>query len=130
MKNRWFNLMLVAAALAAGAGCAVVVVGGAAAVGAGTYAYVNGEFKATESASLDRTWDATLAAMKTLEFPVTSQKKDALQAELTVRNSADQRIQIKLKKLSESATEVRIRVGTFGDEPLSRLIFDKIHAEL
>lgn len=121
----WLALMSAIAA-----GCAVVVVGGAAAAGVGTYAYVNGECKATEAASLDRTWTATLAAMKALEFPVTSQTKDALQAELTARNASDKKITVKLKKLSDSVTEIRIRVGTFGDEVISQAILNKIKEQL
>jgi len=130
MKNKWLMILLLTSLLAAGAGCAVLVVGGAAAAGAGGYAYVNGESKATEAASLDRTWNATLAAMKDLEFPVTSQRKDALQAELTARNASDKKIAIQLKKVSDSATEIHIRVGTFGDETVSRVIFDKINKAL
>jgi hypothetical protein len=130
MKHRLLIAALLVSVVAGAAGCAVVVVGAAAAAGAGGYAYVNGESKSTEFASLDRCWSATLAAMKELSFPVTSRAKDALEARLTARNSADKKISIQLKKLSESSTEIRIRVGTFGDEPLSRVILDKIKQRL
>jgi hypothetical protein len=127
MKTKWLTMVLAAALLAVGGGCAVLVVGGAAAaVGVGTYAYINGELKGTEAASLDQAYTASLAAMKDLEFPITNKSKDALQAEVLARNSADKKILIKLKKVSDGATEIRIRVGTFGDESLSRLILDKI----
>ena len=105
-------------------------VGGAAAAGVGGYAYVNGESKSTLSASLDKSWEAAQGAMQDLEFPVINRQKDVLEAELTARNASDKKIAIKLKKLSETATEVRIRVGTFGDEPLSRLILEKINKRL
>lgn len=113
-----------------GAGCAVVAVGAAAGAGAAGYAYVSGVLISTESATLDRTWNATLAAMKDLQFPVTSQRKDALQADLVARNAFDKRISIKLKKVAEQSTEVRIRVGTFGDEAASRAILEKIKKRL
>ena len=119
--------MILAVALpAVGGGCAVLVVGGVAAAGVGTYAYVSGEMKGTEAVALDRAWDAAQAAMKDLEFSVTSKAKDALQAELTARTAADKKIQIRLKKVTDGATEIRIRVGTFGDESLSRLILTKM----
>ena len=35
------------------------------------------------------------------------------------------RIQVHLKSMSEAVTEVRIRVDTFGDESLSRVILEK-----
>ena len=112
------------------AGCVAVAVGAAAAAGAAGYAYVSGELKSTESASLERAWSATTAAMQELEFPVTSKSKDALGAELTARNASDKKIAITLKKRSDNATEIRIRVGTFGDESLSRLILEKIKKRL
>jgi hypothetical protein len=117
-------------ALGLATGCAVVAVGAAAGAGAAGYAYVSGVLISTESASLDRTWNATLAAMKELEFPITSQRKDALQASLVARNAYDKKISIRLKKVAEQSTEVRIRVGTFGDETMSRAILEKIKKRL
>lgn len=114
--------------LALTAGCVAVAVGAAA--GAGTYAYVSGVLKSTESASLDRTWTAAQGALKELEFPIISRQKDALEAELVARTSSDKKITIKLKKLSDTATEVRIRVGTFGDESMSLAVLEKIRKRL
>lgn len=50
----------------------------------------------------------------------------AARSQQPTRNSADKKMLIKLKKVSDGATEIRIRVGTFGDESMSRLILDKI----
>jgi len=117
-----------AATMALTAGCVAVAVGAAA--GVGSYAYVSGVLKSTESASLDRTWSATQGAVKDLEFPVISQRKDALQAELIARTASDKKVSIKLKKVSDTATEVRIRVGTFGDESMSLAVLEKIKNRL
>ncbi|MGO9584842.1 MAG: DUF3568 family protein [Limisphaerales bacterium] len=130
MKTKLMITVTMAALLVFGSGCILFVAGAAAGAGVGGYAYVNGEVKATESASLDRTWDATLAAMKDLEFPVTEQAKDALEANLTARNASNTSISVKLKNLSNASTEIRIRVGTFGDESLSRTILNKINSRL
>jgi hypothetical protein len=130
MKMKLLITVLMASLLAFVSGCALFVVGAAAGAGAAGYAYVDGEIKITESASLDRTWNATLAAMKDLEFPVTSQAKDALEANLTARNASNTSISINLKNLSSTSTEIRIRVGTFGDESMSRLILNKINSRL
>ena len=130
MKMKLLIPVLMASLLGFVNGCALFVVGAAAGAGAAGYAYVNGEIKTTESASLDRTWNATLAAMKDLEFPVTSQAKDALEANLTARNASNTSINIKLKKLDNASTEIRIRVGAFGDEPMSRVILNKINSRL
>ena len=109
-------------------GCAALIIGGAA--GAGTYAYVRGEMKSTESAALDRVWSATRAAMKDLQFTVTTEQKDSLQGHLVARTASDKKIDIQLEKISDTSTEVRIRVGTFGDEDLSHLILEKIKKRL
>lgn len=109
-------------------GCAAVIIGGAA--GAGTYAYIKGELKVTENAPLDRTWSACQSAMKDLQFKVTTQQKDALQGRLVAKTASDKRVEIDLEKVSEDMTEIRVRVGTFGDEDLSKLIVQKIEKHL
>ena len=77
-----------------------------------------------------RVLDRILAAMKDLEFPVTSQAKDALEADLTARNASNTSINIKLMKMDSASTEVHIRVGTFGDESMSHVILNKINSRL
>src|SRR6185503_18150823 len=57
-------------------GCAGLLIAGGAASGIGGYAYVKGELKSTESASLDQVWTATLGAMDELKYAVTTQEKD------------------------------------------------------
>ncbi len=130
MKTKLMIAVTLVSLLVLGSGCILFVAGAAAGAGVGGYAYINGEVKATESASIDRTWDATLAAMQDLQFPVTSKAKDALEANLTTRNASNTNISIKLKNLSNTSTEIRIRVGTFGDEAMSRTILNKITSHL
>lgn len=105
-------------------GCVALLAG--AAVGAGTVAYVAGELKAADEVSLDRAWSASLQAMEDLQFKVTKQQKDALAGLLVARRADDTPVTIRVKKQTDKVTELRIRVGTFGDEGLSRLIHDKI----
>ncbi len=109
-------------------GCAAVIIGGAA--GAGTYAYIRGEMKGNENATLERTWSATQAAMKDLEFSVTTTQKDALQARLIARTALDKKIEINLTKISDNLTEIKIRVSTFGDQTLSYTIIQSIEKRL
>ena len=104
----------------------VIFIGAGAAAGAGTVAYIGGELKSTEEVSLNRAWDATQKVMDDLEFDITSKKKDAFDSKLTAQSAADEIITIKLKKQSDTETEIRIRVGTFGNEYLSRQILEKI----
>jgi hypothetical protein len=130
MSKKWLMTALAVLGLAAGSGCALFVVGGVAAAGAAGYVYVKGELKSTEGASLDKTWNATLVSMKELSFTIIKQGKDGIAGELTARTAANKDVHIYLKKLSDTATEISIRVGTFGDEELSRTILMKIKSHL
>lgn len=121
---------LLAAALLAGNGCALFVVGGAAAAGAGTIYYLDGELKDTEPVSLDAAHQAALAAAHDLQFAVVNDAADAINVKLLLRTATDTKIQINLVKQAPQSTEIHIRVGTFGDEQLSRQILEKIKAHL
>lgn len=127
MKHqRWlFPLVLVSASILS-SGCALFLIGAGVAVGAGTVAYTSGELRAADEISMDRSWEASMKAMKDLEFRVTKSQKDALAGEIVARRADDTRIIVRLKSQTQQVTEIRIRVGTFGDEALSRLIYDKI----
>lgn len=109
-------------------GCPAVFVGaaagGAAAVGA--VRYVGGELRSTEEISLSRAWKATQLAMGDLEFHIEEKGKDAFDAELNASGASGKKIKVALKKISDKRTEVRIRIGIFGDESLSRQILEKI----
>jgi len=107
-------------------GCpaSVFLMGGAA--GAGTVAYVGGELKTVEEVSLNRAWNAAQKAMKDLGFTITSKEKDAFNSQLIAKGAANKIIKIKLNRQSNMLTEIRIRVGTFGDESLSLQILESI----
>jgi hypothetical protein len=125
-----FILCLALAALPLLNGCLLFVAGGAAAAGAGTVLYVNGELKDTEPASLDPVHAAALAGLHDMQYVVVNDTKDINNANILARTANDTKIQIQIIKQSASVTEIRIRVGTFGDESLSRQILEKIKAHL
>ena len=124
--RKLLHILIIGWSMISFAGCAAVLIGAGA--GAGTVGYIAGELKAQEEVSLNKAWSASLKAMAHLEFTVTQKEKDAFTAELTARGSGDKKIQVKLEKKAEKITEIRIRVGLFGDESMSRLILDRIKA--
>src|SRR5574341_485332 len=128
MPKNSLRIMLLGILLFLSCGCVALLVGGG--VGAGTVAYLRGELKSTEEASIDKTWQAAQEAIKDLEFVVTSKEEDAASAKLIARNAGDKKIEIGLKKVSDHLTRVTIRVGVFGDEPLSRLILERLKKSL
>jgi type IV secretory pathway TrbL component len=111
-------------------GCVAVLVGGAAAAGAGTMAYVRGELQSTLDAPYEQAWTAAQRALADLQMPVTAQDRDGLSGRITARATGDRKILVQLRKVTGTATEVRIRVGTWGDESLSRQILEQIQRRL
>ncbi len=108
-------------------GCTLLAVGAAAALAAGgTYVYLNGELESSEEASLDATYGATLEAVEALEFELRSKKKDALSAVVVGERANGDKVTIRLDGVEEDMTKVRIRVGTIGDEEVSRRMLGAI----
>ena len=126
MKAKFFPGAFLAVVLMLQSGCALLVVGAAAGAGVGTYAYVDGELKQTDTVSYDTAYNATLAAMKDYGYAVVDNQKDAVTAKITARSTSDKRIYVTLIKQSPTSTEIRIRVGTFGDKDQSEQILTKI----
>jgi hypothetical protein len=109
-------------------GCALFLVGAGVAIGAGTVAYTEGELRAADEVGYEKAWAAANSAMHELQFQVTGVKRDALMGRIDAKRPDDTKISIKVKSQTEKVTEYRIRVGTFGDEHLSRVILDKIRS--
>lgn len=105
-------------------GCTAALVAGGAAAGIGTYKYVKGELQSTEKVSLDKAYQATEKAVEDLELTITSKQKDAFDGEVIARRATGKKVTIKLKRQSDSVTQIKIRVGTFGDEYISKDILD------
>jgi hypothetical protein len=130
LKSQLFLGVLLIAVALGGTGCLLFAAGAAAGAGVAGYKYAKGELKSTEPASLDRTWDATLAAAQDLSLPITSQSKDSAHAHLVCNTSNNKKVDVDLTKISDTSTEVSIRVGTFGDEAMSRTVMDAIRKRL
>lgn len=108
-------------------GCFVAAVGLAA---GGTIAYVRGDLESVESQKLDVVYAASLKAMEKLDLAVTKKSKDALSAVIVGRDAQDKKVSITLKTVSDEATQLSIRVGVFGSETKSRLIYKEISENL
>jgi hypothetical protein len=111
-------------------GCALFLVGAGVAAGIGAVSYANGELRVSEEASVSATYNATLKTMSDLQFKVVDQQKDALAGKIVSKRGDGTPVTVHLKQQTDKITEIRIRVGTFGDESLSKLIYDKIKKNL
>ena len=108
-------------------GCVVAAVGLAA---GGTIAYVRGDLESVESQKLDVVYDAAVKAMGKLDLATTKKSKDALSAVIIGRDAQDKKVTITLKAVADGATKLAIRVGVFGSETKSRLIYKEIQEQL
>jgi hypothetical protein len=103
-------------------GCVAAAVG----AGAGTMAYIRGDLETVQAKQLDAVYKAAQKAAEQLELNITEKTKDAMTARIVARDAQDKKITIKLAATAENTTKLSIRVGWFGSETKSRLIYQKI----
>jgi hypothetical protein len=93
---------------------------------AGQVEWVRGELRATEEISLDKAWEASLAAVEDLEYGVKERRKDAMAGRVVAEQADGRDVRIQLDDQGEDLTQIRIRVGVFGDETVSRAVLERI----
>ncbi|MBK7403850.1 MAG: DUF3568 family protein [Phycisphaerales bacterium] len=112
-------------------GCAAALVAGAAAAGiAGTYVYMEGRLESEEQAPLDEVYEASIAAMEDMEFPIKERAKDALAAHITALRADKSEVNITMEQKPDETTSLHIRVGVVGDEEVSSTILSRIREHL
>ena len=122
------TLLVLVLVAALGTGCgALLLVGGA---GTSAIAYATGELKSNEEHSLDDLDDACRIAVDTLGYDEveTTYEKDKVRWQ--ARSAGGDPVDIHLIATGTNRTELRIRVGVFGDEARSRLLLEQIHQSL
>jgi hypothetical protein len=132
MKNSFHRVRLGVLSLLgvfalAGSGCLIVAAGAA---GAGTVAYVRGDLQATLDAGYEESLRATRGGLERMKYSIISDRSDALAGEFVARTALDKKVQVRVTKESDALTKIRIRVGVFGDEEISRSLLDAIKARL
>jgi len=127
-RTRLVPLAGLALALGVGgltSGCLAVAAG----AGAGAaVAYRMGRLDSTVASNVTKASQATSDALTQLQLAKVSESHDALSAVFVARTSSDQKIEVKLSALGDATTKVEIRVGVFGDEPMSMKILEQIKA--
>ena len=104
--------------------CVAAVVGGVA--GAGAVVYEKGKLVSHEGAPYEKCLDAVFKAMDELGYAVEKTEKSVAQEKVIARTQAGQKVKVTVKWKSQEHTEISVRVGTFGDEGLSRNILGAI----
>ena len=122
-------------------GCLLILVAGcsrkwaiigtaAAAVGVGAYAYIKGDLKRTYDVNIENAWTAAVKSVDQLKLTTASKTHDAFNGIIKGKMADGTSFQITLKRLAENATEIGVRLGTFGDRDRSEAIHDKILSNL
>jgi hypothetical protein len=118
--------VLLLAATALLGGCTALVVGAAAGGATAGALYYKGELKASVDGTPEAVIVATEKAFKDLIWAketATASQTDGL---ATARTATGKEVKVTVNATTPQVSEVRIRVGTFGDENLSRLLYDRI----
>ena len=98
--------------------------------GVGTAAYVEGEHSEAHNAALDRTWAATLDALKQMNLRVDQCSKDALGGTIEAKRADGIDVKIEEQPVEDATTRVGIRIGMFGDQQGSEAIQKRIGSNL
>ncbi len=127
---RWLAAVALACTVAGGgSGCVAAGASVGAATAVGT-AYFRGEHKSIEAAPVYRVWLATLVALDELGLTIERESFLTHRGYATARREDGKAIKIEVRRQTSRLTQLRIRVGTFGEESLSRLIADRVHREV
>ena len=99
---------------------------------AGTVAYLSGDLEAEEPHNIDAVYAAARKALEDLELSIIEHKtaKDALAGTIVARDAENKEITIRLGSTAAGTTKISIRIGVFGNETKSRLIYEQIRTNL
>ena len=90
----------------------------------------NGTLMATLDRGIGRAFEAVQEGVRQLGFTTIMSEQDGVAAEVLARDAEQQNITIKLEALSPNKTSLTMRVGIFGDQNKSNVIFKKIQENL
>lgn len=122
-----FKLLLLFSAALSLSGCGVVLIGGAA---AGTVGYVSGELTATLNSPYEQVVAAADRAIAENSISEISKTLEKYQVSYVLKTVQGDKIEMHIAYTTTDLTNISIRVGIFGDEPLSRQILNEIESRL
>ena len=109
-------------------GCGLLLlVGGA---GTSAIAFATGELRVTEDTSLAALDQATGAAVETLRYAEIDAQREADRVRWQARTAGGDPVDIRLIARGPERTDLRIRIGVFGNEARSRLVLEQIRQSL
>jgi hypothetical protein len=134
-KRAWTAYLIVAVAAMCQGGCLLVAAGAAGGAYAG-YAYYQGRICQSYVANFEDAWAATHTALGELGMPVLSEEHQTNCGVIKTQTSDGDRVRIALDVIPSripaegSLTRICVRVGTFGDHPVSERVLYQVGAHL
>ncbi len=111
-------------------GCTAALVAAGAGAGVGTVAYIKGELVTEINAPMETAMRAVHNALSVLKLRTLTEQSDAFTGKVTARSAHDDDITILLTRITDTNTEISIRVGIFGDRKFSQAILDEVKKQL
>jgi hypothetical protein len=115
------------AAVTSGGCGALLLLGGA---GTSAIAFATGELQSTEDTALSDLDLACGEAVGRLGYSEIEITREADRVRYRAVSAGGEPVDIRLKAVGPTRTELRIRIGVFGDEAISRLVLEEIHQSL
>jgi len=110
------------------AGCIPLLIG--AVVGVGSVNYINGSLVRNVDETVEEIHKAALASLKDLGLFVTSDELSKHSAVIRAEYEDAKKIHISIEALTEYVAQIKIRIGTFGNQDESHTILDAILKKL
>ncbi len=107
---------------------AVIVPAGASVLELGSSAWTKGKLEVVELAPYEEVTACTRRVLEQLKFEGLRSKESEKSVVLSARDQAARTIYIRVARVTPTLTQLSIRVGMFGDQPLSILIHQQISA--
>ena len=99
-------------------------------VGSGAGVYSSFKLYAVADGDLTGVYNATLKALENLEIEVTDKAKDVFSARVVAKAADGKVITVNITPGENDLINFTIKVGVFGNEYRSRMIYDKIQQNL
>jgi hypothetical protein len=120
------SVTLIASLVAFLPGCIFLAAGAAAGAAAAGAFYAKGDLEATLEARPPQLVAASEEVFEEMNIAKVSSASTEVDGKVVGRTARDKKVAVTVKTESESFSKLSIRVGTFGDEALSRQILDGI----
>lgn len=129
IKKAFFGLLICCSTVLLSS-CIVAAI----AVGGGTVAYIDGEYSMNIEGEYKQVYKAALEAVNdNNDFILVSKNIDSTNTKAEVEGATkvdSTSFSINIEKLTDNATKVTIKFGTFGDQALSSTLMDQIQAKV